>query len=227
MTIASIGETITMAFNDVIERLIAFIPDLVAALVILIVGWIIGVLLGAVVDKGLRVVGLKSATEKSGLDPWLSKIGIKMDSIALLGALVKWVTFIIAFISAVEVLQLTAIKSFLDGAINYVPSVIAAAAILLIGGILANFLSEVVRSAVAASEIGHEKMISAVIRYSVWIFTFIAALVQLGIATNLLQILFTGLVGMLAIAGGLAFGLGGKDLASKVLDKVSENIDLQ
>jgi len=226
MTLSSIGDTITASFNDIIDRLINFIPSLIAALVILVVGWIIAVLLSALVDKLLRVVGLKSATEKSGLDPWLSKIGIKMDSIALLGGLVKWILIIVSFMAAVDVLGMPSVKTFLNNAVNYLPSVMAAAAILLIGGVLANFLSEVVRGAVAAAEIGHEKMISGVARYAVWIFAFIAAFVQLGIAANLLQLLFTGLVAMLAIAGGLAFGLGGKDMAAKVLDKVSKNLDL-
>jgi small-conductance mechanosensitive channel len=225
MIFRNIGEAIIQSFGEVINRLINFIPNLLAALLILVVGYFVAILLAKVVDKLLRAIGIQALAEKANLDKWLSKIGIKLDTSAFVGAIVKWVIYIITFIAAVDVLKLTAVSEFLNRAVNYIPSVIAAAAILLVGGLLANFAAELVKSAIKAAEMKYANLLSAITRYAIWIFTFLAALVQLGIAKELLTSLFTAVVYALALAAGLSFGLGGKDAAAEIIEKIKKNLE--
>jgi len=220
--IASWGDAISLAWSTIMDRIINFIPNFFGALLILIVGWLIAILLEKLIDQIVRVIGLQSLSEKVRLEQ-----GIKKDFAGLVAAFVKWVVVIVAFIAAAEVLKLTQVAEFLNNVLAYVPNVAAAAGILLIGVVLANFLGEVVGSVTKGIEVGYADLIALLVRWSIIVFSFLAALVQLDVAAYLIQTLFTGLVALLAIAGGLAFGLGGKDAAADFIDKVKKDIQKQ
>jgi len=167
---------------------------------------------------------IEPVSEKAKVEETLKKANIEKDGAALLASVGKWIIYLVAFIAAANVLQLSSIASFLDRILAYVPNVVAAGAILLIGLVIANFLGNVTSASLKAGNLGSADAVSAIVRYSIIIFTFLAVLEQLGIAQNMINTFFIGVVAFLAIAGGLAFGLGGQAAAKEFVDKVKKEL---
>jgi hypothetical protein len=218
------SDAINVGWTTIWNRIVNFIPNVFGAILILLIGWIIAFLLEKLIDQVVRVIGLQSLSEKVKLEDGIKKVGIKKDFAGLVAAFFKWVILIVAFLAAAQVLQLSAVVNFLNSILAYVPNVAAAAAILLIGVVLANFLATVVTSVTKGIEVGYAELLSVVVRWSIMIFAFLAALVQLNVASYLIQTLFTGFVALFAIAGGLAFGLGGKDAAGEFVNKLKKDL---
>jgi len=222
--ISSWGDALTIAWNTIWDRMVNFVPNVLGAILILLIGWLVAWLLEKLVDQVIRIVGLQSLSEKVKLEDGLKKIGIKKDFSGLVAAFVKWVIIIVAFLAAAEALKLNQVVDFLNNILGFVPNVVAAAAILLIGVVLAEFLANVIASVTKGIEVGYADLLGVLVRWSIIVFTFLAALVQLNVASYLIQTLFTGFVVLIAIAGGLAFGLGGKDSAAEFINKVKKDI---
>jgi len=137
---------------------------------------------------------------------------------------VKWFLLVAVFLAAADILGLDRISDFLNSVLMYIPDVIAAAAILLVGTMVARFLSGLVHYSVQAAGLSSADMLAAVTQWAIMVFTVLATLNQLQVAKEFVGTLFTGIIAMLAIAGGLAFGLGGKEHANKVLNKIERDI---
>ena len=202
----------------------SIVPQIVFAIVLLIFGWIVAMFLEQVVSRLLKMVKLNDALEKSGALEGLKKADVKFDASAFLSAIVRWFVFFVFLMAVADLLGLSAFNAFLTSVLLYVPNIVLAALILLVTAISADLLDRLVSGSVRAAGFSYGSMVGSLARWSVFVFGFIAALQQLGIATDLLQTLVTGIVAMIAIAGGLAFGLGGKDLASDILDKIRRRI---
>ncbi len=217
--------------NDVREPLenlyngfVDFLPEFLVAVIVLVVGWI----LAAIIARGIKTL-LQSAKvdefgDRMGLDQVSQRTGIKMSIAGTIAWLVKWFLLVALFLAAADILGLDQIAEFLRRVLDYIPNVVAAAAILLAGLMLARFLARVVRGSVQAAGLSSADLLAAVTQWSIAVFTILAALQQLGIAPDLIGTLFTAFVYMIALAGGLAFGLGGKEHASRVLDKIERDI---
>ena len=217
-------QAISDSYTIISERITAFIPNLLGAVVILLVGWLVGWALALLVDKVLRALGLKSLLEAAKVEQLWKRAEVDFDTIALISGLVKWIVYIVFFIAATDTLRLTAISDFLTSILDYVPSAVAGGAIMLIGAILATFLAKVVQATIRALNLSFADLSANVTRYAVLIFALLAALAQLGVAEALIRTLFTGIVAMIAIAGGLAFGLGGQQTAKRWLDKIEKEM---
>lgn len=226
LTVTDFNAAVTESLTDVVSRVIGYIPNLVGAAIILIVGWAVAAILEWAVDNVLRAVGLQTLFEKVKIEDIVKKAEAKKDTSALVAAVVKWVIMIVAFIAATSVLGLAQVSSFLNSVLSYVGVAAEAAVILMVGAIAAHFFSKVVRGVVQAAALGFADLAGSVTKYAILGFTIIAALAQLGIATVFLQTLFTGLVAMLAIAGGLAFGLGGQGAVKDLVEKVKRETQL-
>jgi small-conductance mechanosensitive channel len=224
MTWQVFQEAITTSWEDVITRVINFIPELVGAVVILVIGWIVAVLLDRLFDRILRSIGLQDLFEKIKAEELVKRTGIELDATALLGRLVKWIILLIAFLAAADILGLARVAEFFGDILAYIPNVIVAVAILVVASVLATFLAEVVKASLRAGRLAYSSFLGELVRWAIWIFAILVALYQLGVATGMIATLFTGLVAMLAIAGGLAFGLGGQDQARELLEKVREGV---
>lgn len=214
----------TEAWVAIWDRFIGFLPNLIGAIIILVLGWIVGMIVAMLIDRLFRLVGLQALFEKAKVEDMLKKANASLDATALLASVAKWIIYLVAFISAASAMNLTAVAEFLNSVLNYVPQVIIAAAILLIGLVLANFLAAVVKGSIQTADLKFADTSSLIVRWSIIIFSFMAALSQLGIAANMINTLFIGFVGFLAIAGGLAFGLGGKDAAAEFIDSVKKEL---
>ena len=219
------SDAIVVAFSNILTRLANFIPNLLITIVILIVGWLFALLCEQVVDRVLRAVNLPRLLERARLEELVRKTGANRDTVGLLAGLIKWIVYIATFLAAASTLHLEGVSNFLDQILAYTPNVVAAVAIVLIGGVLAQFLAEVVRGAVSAANLGYAGFLGGMTRWSIWIFAILTALFQLGVASAIIQTLFTGVVAALAIALGLSFGLGGQKTASDVLEKVRKDFE--
>lgn len=206
------------------DRFINFLPNLIGALLILVVGWLVGMIVAMIIDRLFRIIGLQTLFEKAKVEDTLKKADVDKDTTAMLASVAKWIIYLVAFIAAANTLQMPDVANFLDSLLNYVPLAVAAGAILLIGVILANFLSTVVKGSVQVSKLGSADMIAAAVRYSIIVFAFLAALAQLGIAETMINTLFIGVVALIAIAGGLAFGLGGQTHAKDWLEHIKKQL---
>lgn len=202
-----------------------FIPKFIVALVIFIVGWVIAVALGKLVAQILRAFKVDRALQAIGTEDVLSKGGFKLDTGAFIGALVRWFFIIVFLVAAVDVLGLTQVNAFLrDVVLVYLPNVIVAALILVAAAFIAETMRRIVVGSAKAAGVPSSEFMGGVVKWAIWIFAILAALYQLGIAGVFAQTIFTGFVSMLAIAGGLAFGLGGKSAAERSIERLRKDI---
>ena len=217
--------TIVNALQALYIKVAAWLPNLIAAIIVLILGWIVGVFLSKLVKKILDAIKLDHLANQLGMRQLGERTGRPL-SLSSLGAwLVKWFFFLGTIMAAANILGLSQVTDFFNNQVlTYAGNVIIAVAILFLGILAANFFGDLVKSTVKASGMrASSHALSAVTRWAIIIFSVIAALSQLQIAASFLQDLFRAVVAMLAIAGGLAFGLGGREHASRVLDKIEQN----
>lgn len=208
------------SFSDFWAKFTGFIPTLLLAIALLFAGFIIAWILEVMSRRILRAIKLEEIVAKVGIKRMFEKAGLKMTFTRLLSGVVYWFVLIVFLAAVVNVLGLTQLSSFLDGLVAYLPNVIAAVAILIIGILVGNLLYNVVKNASESARIQAAGLLATLTKWAIFIFAFIAALVQLKVAPDLLKILFTGFIVMLSLAGGLAFGLGGKDAAKETIDKL-------
>lgn len=202
-----------------------FVPNLVGAIIVLIVGLIVAAGLGALVQKVFESIRLDSFLGKLGLKPYFERAGVNLRASYFLGRLVYWFIAIAFLLAASDSLGLYALSGFLNGILSYLPNVIAAVLIMLAAVVLANFLRRVIVASVMGAKLHAAHFLGTVAWWTVIIFGFLAALTQLNIAAAIIQSLVTGFIAMLALAGGLAFGLGGKDYASHLLNKLKDRTE--
>jgi len=199
---------------------IDFIPKIIGAIIIFLIGWLIAVVVGRIIAEILRRIKFNRIFENGSWKRALEKAEIKVDVSSFIGAIFKWVLVIVFLLAAVEILGLIQFASFLQNVLNYLPNVIVASAIFVAAVIIADILEKVVRAAVESAKIGYGHIVGAIVKWSIWIFAILAILVQLKVTPSLIQIILQGVVGLIVIAGGLAFGLGGKEVAAEILQNL-------
>lgn len=193
------------------------IPKLLGFLVILIVGWLIASLVEKGVVAVLRTVRFNELSQRAGLADFVGKMGADTDSSGLLAAVVKWFIRLIALVVAFDALGLPAVSDVLRQLLLWLPNVVVALVVLVLGGLAARALSNVVRGAVAKSNLGDPEILSKVASGLVWAFAIVVAVNQIGVATTLVNTLFMAVVGAIALALGLSFGLGGRETAAEIV----------
>ena len=206
------------SLKNVWQGFIDFIPRLIGALVLFIIGWIISVAIGKLVAEVLRRIKFNRIFEKGGWKTALEKAEIKVDASGFIGAIFKWVLMIVFLAAAIEILGFVQLTGFLTDVLNYLPNVVVAAFIFVIAVIIADILEKVVRAAVEGVKVGYGQLVGVIVKWSIWIFAILAILSQLRIEAanwiiDLVKIAFIGIVAMIAIA----FGLGGKEVAGEIL----------
>jgi len=219
MVFQNTGVVVANSLQSLWIGVIGFIPELIVALIIFIVGWIIAALLARAVEQVISAVKLDSALRGAGVEATLTRAGFTLNSGRFLGALVKWFIIVVFLVAALDVLQLDQVTMFLRQVVlGYLPQVIVAVLIMLVAVVIAEAMRKLVVGSAKAAGIRSAGFLGAVTKWAIWIFALLAALLQLGIAVTFLQTLFTGVVVALSLAFGLAFGLGGQSAASRYLD---------
>ncbi len=218
------GEAITLSLLGLWERFVNFLPSLVGAILVFVAGWIVAVALGKVVEHIVKMIKIDDVVEKAGTKARFKKAGVELNIAKFFGGLVKWFLVLVFLMAATDILKLGQVTSFLNSIVLYLPNVVVAAVILAVAFLVGNFVFAVVRGSTKVAGIVSATLLATVAKWAIVVFGFLAALIQLGIASSLINTLFIGLVAMLALAGGLAFGLGGKDEAAAILKKIRQEI---
>jgi len=225
MIVTQSANVVQTSFTDLWFTVVQYLPAILAAVVVFLIGWIVGTILYRVVVEVVKVLRLDDALKAAGLNDAAKSAGFSLDIGRFLGTLVMWFIVIVFLVAALDILGLSRVTIFLQQVVLlYLPQVIVAVLILVLAAVVA----EVVRAIVAGSAMAFGahagNMAGSVAKYAIWLFAVIAALTQLGIATEMLQTLFTGIIIALALAFGLSFGLGGKEAASRTIERVQSEI---
>ena len=216
-------------FNASLQQLwwgfMQFAPKLVIAIVFFLVGWVLGSLISKAFEQVFAVLKIDKFFESVKADEFFKKAGIKLNTGYFIGEIIKWFIIIVFLLPSLNLVGLTSISDFLSqDVLGFLPRVIIAIFILIIASVVSEGLSKTIAAGAKSMSLTSANMLGTVVKYAVWTFAFIIALGQLGIATAYMQILFTGIIGMIAIAGAIAFGLGGKDAAQRFLSKVGDEM---
>src|SRR3990172_2459937 len=185
-------ERIRNAFQTTIDSFLNYLPEILAALLVLIVGWIVAVLLGKLVTKLLTLTKVDKALDKLGLKKVREDTGLELSVARFVGNLVKWFLIIVAVLAAADILRLAEISAFLRSILLYFPNVVVAVVIVIIGVLVGNLVHKLVSGAGRTAKLPSIPLIAAFARYAIIVFAILAALVQLQVASALIQILFTG-----------------------------------
>lgn len=222
--VETLGEAITLSLIGLGERLVNFFPIFLGAVLVFLAGWVIAVTLGKFAEKLMLAFRVDRAMEKMGLGSKLTEIGMHRGLSAFFGGLVKWFLVLVFLMAATDILHLTQVTSFLNSILLYIPNVVVAVVIMAIVLLVGNFTYTLVKGSTKAAGVMSATLLAVISKWAIVIFGLFAALMQLGIASTLISTIFIGIVSMLALAGGLAFGLGGRDEAAMILKKLREEI---
>jgi hypothetical protein len=209
------------AVVDSLKSVLGYIPELIGAIVIILLGVLVGWAVKTVVVRALRFIKVKPYTDAIGLNKVFKT---KEDLVELLGDLAKWVIIIVFLIPALNILGLADVNDLVKSVVAYLPQVIVAVVILMVGAVLADLAARAIEA--TAQTIGAKTAAFAadITRWAVIVFAILVSLDQLGIASGIINTLITGLVALIALAGGLAFGLGGQDAAKDVIERLKKNL---
>lgn len=209
--------SVSEGVREAVRKVVVAVPDIMAAIVVLVIGVVVAVVLKGVVVRLLRAINLKSLTKSLNIERVFPGT---YDFAELLGDLVKWFFIVVFLLQALSIAHLDKVNDLVTKLLNYVPSVLAAVAVVLVGAVVADLTSRVVMNAARAVGATTARLLSDMAKYSILGVVSFTALAQLGVNTLFLDRLFTAIVVMLALAGGLAFGLGGKDTAKDVVESL-------
>jgi len=211
-----------------LQGLVAFIANLLLAVIVFVIGYLISVGIGKLITEILKSVKFNKLFEKEGWKTALQRAKIDVDPSGFIGAIFKWVFVIVSLLIAVDILGLTQFAGFLTNVLNYLPNVIGAVLIFIAAIIISDIVEKLVRVAVERMKVGHGYMSASIVKWAIWVFTIFLVLDQLLPSSLLVKTLYTsivyGIVGALALGIGLAIGLGGKDVAAGILQDMHKKI---
>lgn len=216
----NINDTLLTTLNTSMQAIIAFAPKFLLGLIFLIIGIIIAAFVKQILTELFRFFKLETYLAKYGVPE--SRDGAQWSTIV--AEIARWFVIIAFLIPTADVWGLGRFASVLDGLLGYLPNVFVAVLLLLVGFVISRLVHDLVQASVHGVSRESAKSVALIARYAVLVFVFLVVLNQLGIASDLIRILFSGIVAMLAIAGGLAFGLGGKDAARDTIEKLRKRV---
>jgi len=216
-------------FNSSLQSLwwsfVQFTPKLIIAIVFFIIGWVLGNIIAKAIEQVFSSLKIDRLFSSVGADSFFRKAGMNLNSGYFVGQVVKWFVIIVFLLPSLSLVGLDSIGTFLkDGVLGYLPKVVVAALILIIATVVAEGLSKTVTASAKAMNLASANMLGVIAKYAIWTFAFIIALGELGVADYYMSVLFTGIIAMLAVGGALAFGLGGKEAAGRLINKLGEEV---
>ena len=217
MDINAWGAALTTSLATALSLFLGAIPRVIGFLVIIVIGWIISGLLAAAVAALLRAVRFNALAQNAGIQGFINNMGLRTDASGLLANIVKWFVRLIVLVVAFDALGLPAVSEVLQQFLLWIPNLIVAVVVLVIAGLAANALANLIRGATAQAGFDNPNLLATIARVAVWSFGIVVAVNQIGIAQELVNTLFMGFIGALALAAGLAFGLGGRDTAGQIV----------
>lgn len=224
MFIDTWGEVFTRSLQGVWLGVINFVPHLIIALIIFAIGWVLASLVEKLIEALFKSLRVDAALKSAGLEEVVKRAGHDLDSGHFVGVLVKWFVVIVFLIASFDVLGLNEVNLFLNDVVAYLPHVIVAVLILMVAIVIANAMQRLVIASARAGHVRSAELLGRITKWSIWIFSLLTALITLGIAPALIQMILTAVFAGIALALGLAFGLGGKDAAQKWIEKTTSHV---
>jgi len=219
------GDAVKGVWVNTASSIVYVLLNIIVAILIFSAGWIAADFIGKVVGKIVHRMKLDFFFKEMGLEKVLNKGNLKLNSGAFVAGVIKWFVVAIFFMASLQVLGLDAVSDFIKTVlIGYIPKVVIAVLILLVAIIISEVVDKLVVAVTSAGHLKSSKALGALAKWSVIIFAILAVLVQLDIAPSLIQILLIGIVSALSLGFGLAFGLGGKDAASRAIDSIWQKV---
>ncbi|MEK7082015.1 MAG: hypothetical protein AAB537_00445 [Patescibacteria group bacterium] len=219
------SNVLATSFQDVWLGVAGFLPKLIVAFVIVVVGWIVGAVLRQAIAHLFRILRVDSVLKQAKVEQVVNKAGFTLNSGRFIGGLVEWFVIVVFLVAAFDVMGLNQVNAFLQQVVLlYLPQVIVASIILLVAAVIAEAMQKVIVGSAKAAGVKFAHLAGTITRWAIWGFAVLAALFQLGIAAAFIQTLFTGVVVALALALGLAFGLGGQEAAARYIEKIRQEI---
>lgn len=218
------GQAIANSLLGLWVRFVAFVPTLLGALLVFVIGIVVASILGKIVERIVRMMRIDQAFERISIAGKMKQHGIDISFSEFLGKIVQWFLVLVFLMAATDILGLKQVTSFLNSTLLYLPNVVVATIILSIAFLFSGVAYTVVRGSTKAAGVMSASLLATLIKWAIMIFGLLAALIQLGIATSLVNTIFIGLIAALSLAMGLAFGLGGQAEAALILKKIRENI---
>jgi small-conductance mechanosensitive channel len=211
------SEAITTSMAQALSLLLAAIPRIIGFVVIVAIGWFIATLVAKAVAALLRSVRFNDLADRSGFAGFVTNAGVETDPSGFVADIAKWFVRLIALVVGFDALGLPAVSDVLRQLLLWLPNLVVAIAVLVLGGLAANWLAGLVRAAAAKADVRNPDLLANIARIATWAFAIVAALNQVGIARELVNTLFMATVGAAALALGLAFGLGGRETAGEMV----------
>lgn len=219
------GDVFNSSLQDLWWGFIQFTPRLIIAIVLFVIGWVLGNLIAKAFEQVFGTLKIDKILQSVGAEEVLKKAGITLNSGYFVGQLLKWFVLIIFLLSSLTLVGLDYIAMFLkEDVLGFLPQVIVAVFVLILASVISDAISKAVVAGSKAMNVTSAHMVASIAKYAIWIFAFIIALGQLGVAPAFMQILFTGIIGMFAVGGAIAFGLGGKEHAARFLTKIENDM---
>src|SRR5918997_1288097 len=210
---------VVQSLQNTLDKFLEYIPQLIGAIIILVIGYIVARILQTVVARVLQAIGFDRWMEHGGIKQFFDRAQTRETPASVLGRLVFWLVFIIAITMAADALGIRQISAVLGQLIAYIPSIIAAILILVLAALLANFLASIVRGATGSD------LLANVARYAIIVYAAFAAITELGIAVQLTAPTFLIVLGAVALAAAIAFGFGAQGVAKDIVEKAYERRD--
>ena len=219
------GGVFTQSLQGIWYGVASFVPVLVVAIIIFAIGWVLASLIEKLVEGLFKTLKVDTALKSAGLEDVVKRSGYNLNSGRFIGALVKWFVIVVFLVASFDILNLGQVNNFLEQVVLlYLPQVIIAVLVLMVAVVIADAVQKIVIASSRAAHVKSAVLLGSIAKWAIWIFAISAALIQLGIATSIIMTLFTGIVAGSALAFGLAFGLGGKEVAGRMLEKTIHTV---
>ena len=206
--------------REMLSQVAGFVPILVGALLILAFGYIFAKVMRDLVLRVLKAMRFDNISDKAGISEILDKGGIKLSASEILGSLVYWLVIVMVLVMTVNALGLTIASQLLERLFAYIPNVISAIFVLVLGMFLANVISGIVYAAARNTNVPNPEILGKISRWAIIVFATTISLEELGIAPLLVGTTFNILFGSICLGLALAFGLGGKDAAARFIEEM-------
>jgi len=211
---------ITMqALQGAWEEMLLFLPSLLAAIIIFILGWFIAIWIGKLVAQVLNKLKFDSIFEKTGWKEALSNADVKVEPSGFIGAICKWILVVVFLMIVTEIMGWVAFAGLLGKIIAWMPNLLVAIIILVVAIIISDIVAKLVKVSTKKMGVSSVNFLGSVVKGAIYIFAGLAVLLQLGVTPKIVEVLIMGFVGTLTLALGLSFGLGGKEAASRVIEE--------
>lgn len=227
VVVNDIGQALMLGVTNAVTVFFTYLPRFLGAIIILLIGLFVGRLVARLVTQVLRALRFDQIADRAEIDEFLANAGVRTDAAAVVGELAKWFIYLIFFQVAASTLGFPQLTEILNQLIAFIPRVVVAIVILLLGALVANLLAGLVRGSLGTAQVGNANLLANIARYGVLAFAVVAALSQLEIAPAIVNTLWTALIGSVALAAALAFGLGARDAAGSIATSQLIKSDIQ